>query len=88
MPAVWQGLTKEIEANRIFHVGRVEINHVLDAMTWYVVEQFRCKIAVRVNDTNAVSGTDVLQDEISQKRRLAGAAFPDGVKMVASVAGR
>src|ERR1035441_7774935 len=88
MPVVRQRLAEQVEPNRIFHVGGVEIYHVLNAMTRYEVEQFRGEIAVRVNDADAIAGTDVLQDQIAQERRFSSAAFADGVKMMAAVVTR
>lgn len=88
MPAVRHGLPQEIEPNWKFHVGGVEIHHVLNAVTWYEVEQFRGKIAVRVYDADAVAGGDVLQNHVAEQGRLAGAAFADGVKVMATVARR
>ena len=62
MPVVRQGLAEEIEANRKFHVGGIKINHVLDAVTWYQVEQFRGEIAVRVYHADPTTSGNVLQN--------------------------
>ena len=56
MPFVGRSGAKQIEADRIFHVGGIEICHVLDAMAGNVVEHIIGQIAVRVNDADAVPG--------------------------------
>ena len=45
------------------------------------------KIAVRVDYTDAMSGGNVLDDEISEKGGLAHASFADEVEVMAAVVG-
>lgn len=85
MPIVVRCSPEEIDPNWKFQVCRVEIYNVLNAMTRYVIKQIRSQIAVRINDANAMPGCYVLDDEVVQERRLAGSAFPDGVKMMPPV---
>jgi hypothetical protein len=79
MPIFRRGLSKQIETDRIFHVGRVKICHVLNATPRDAVEKFICKIAVRINDCYAVSCLYVLQNQIAEQGRLARATFANGV---------
>ena len=76
---------QQIEPDWKFHVRRIEIRHVLDAMPGNVVENVICQVAVRINDGNAMPGLDVLEDQIAEQGGFARPAFPDGVKMVPAV---
>ena len=52
------------------------------------VEQFFGKVAVRVNEPDAVAGGDVLHDEIAQQRGFARSAFADQIEVVTLVGSR
>lgn len=85
MPVVGQRLADEIKAYWMFQVSGIEIYRFLDAMSWYVIQQFRGKIAMWIYDPDAVAGDDVLQDQISKKLGLASAAFADGGEVMLAV---
>jgi hypothetical protein len=73
------------EPAHLFHVRRVEIHHIFNAVSWNIVKQIRGKITVWVNDTDAVPGLDVLQNLIAEQGRFSRSAFADGVKMLAAI---
>ena len=50
-----------------------------------MIDEIACKIAVRVNYTDAVAVINNLQNEIAQERRLARSGFSDAVDMLAAV---
>ena len=52
------------------------------------VEQFFGKVAVRVNEPDAVAGGDVLHDEIAQQRRFSRTRLSDEIEVVALVGSR
>ena len=52
-----------------------------------MVQQFLGQVAVRVNHADAMPKSDVLQDQIPQQRRLAGAGFADDVDVLPLVHG-
>ena len=86
MPVVGRSRAQEIEPDRMLQVRRIEICHVLDAPARDVVEQIRREIAMRIDDADSMPGTDVLENEIVEKCRLPGAAFPDCVQVMPPVA--
>ena len=79
MPRIRRGVCQQVEANGKFHVGRIEIRHVLDTVAGNAVKQFIRQVAVRINNGNAMTGFDVLQDQIAEQRRFSRAAFANGV---------
>jgi hypothetical protein len=79
MPFIRRDGTEQIEADWMFHVGRVEIRHILNAMAGHVVQQVIRQIAVRINDGDAMPGFNVLQNQIAEQGGFARPAFPDGV---------
>ena len=85
MPLIRRGGAKQIEANRIFHVSRIEICHVLNTMAWHVIENVICQIAVRINDGDPVPGFNVLQNQIAEQGGFSRSTFADGVKVMTAV---
>ena len=86
MPFFGRGGAKQVEADREFHVGGIEIRHVLNAMAGNVVENVIRQVAVRVYDPDAMAGGYVLKNQITEQGRLASAAFPDCVEVMSAVA--
>src|SRR5690606_34765057 len=77
-----------VHADRMLRVRRVEVYDVLRAAARDVVEEVRRQVPVRVYDTDAPPGLDVLQYHIPKQRRLSGAALPDDVEVLPPVLGR
>ena len=86
MPFLGRGGAKQVEADRKFHVGWIEIRHVLDAVAGNVVENVIRQVAVRVYDADAMTGGYVLKNQVAEQGRLARAAFPDCVEVMPAVA--
>ena len=70
MTLIWRGAFKQIETNRICHIGRIEIHHILDPMARNMVEKVIRQIAVRINDADTPSGLDVLKNQIAEQGRF------------------
>ena len=78
MPVAKRYLAEEVESDRVFQIGGVEVRRVFDPMARNVVQKVRCEVPMRVNDANTVAEDYVLKDQIAQKRRFPRAAFADG----------
>ena len=52
-----------------------------------MIQQVFCEIAVRINDSNAVSGVDVLNDDVAKQGSFSRTCLAEGVD-VASRVGR
>jgi hypothetical protein len=63
----------------------MEINHVISAATRNVVEEINGEIAMWVNDADAMSSLDVLEDKVPEERRLTGAGLAKHVQVLAAV---
>ena len=66
----------------------MEINEVIRTTRRDAVEQFFGKVAVRINEPDAVAGGDVLHDEIAQQRRFSRTSLADEVEVVALIGRR
>ena len=44
-----------------------------------MVKEIKCKVAMGINDADAVSGLDVLENEIAEQGRFSRARAPYGV---------
>ena len=85
MPFIGRGAFKQIETDRIFHVGGVEIHHVFDAAARNMIKKVIRQIAVRINDADAAIGVHILQDEIPEERGFARTSFAYHIDVLASV---
>src|SRR5438132_3327216 len=61
---------------------------MIGALGRNVVQQFLGQVAVGVNHPDSMAKGDVLNDEIPQERRLAGAGLSDDVNVLSLVSGR
>jgi hypothetical protein len=86
--AVRDDIREHIQANREFEVARVEIYQVIGPPRRNMVQQFFGQIAVGVNDPDPMSKGDVLDDQVSQERRLAGTGLSNDVNMLALIRDR
>ena len=87
MPIIRRHIADYIQSDGEFKVAGIEIHQMVGAARGNVVQQFLGQIAVRVNDANAMSKGDVLQNQVSEQRRFAGASFADDVEVLALVFG-
>ena len=87
MPVIRRHIADDVQSDGEFQVARIEIHQMIRPLRRDVVQQFLGQVAVRVNDANAVSKGDVLQDQVPQQRRFAGAGFADDVDVLALVHG-
>ena len=60
---------------------------MVGSMPGNVVQQFLGQVSVRINDANAVSKGDVLQNQIAQQCGFAGTGLADDVDVLALVNG-
>jgi hypothetical protein len=67
---------------------RQEIDEVIRTTRLDTVEQFFGKVAVRVNEPDAVAGGDVLHDEIAQQGRFSRTGLADEIEVMALVGSR
>jgi len=76
---------EEIQPNRVVEIGGVEIYDVIRSPGRDMVEKFIGQIAVRVDDADAFTGFDVLENQIPEKRRFASPGFSDHVDVLTPV---
>ena len=80
-------LPMHVQSDGEFKVARIEIHQMIRPLGRNVVQQFLGQVAVRVNDADAMSKRDVLQNQIPQQGRFAGAGFADDVDVLPLVHG-
>ena len=88
MPFVGRYVGERVESDGELKVARMEIDEVIRTARRDAIEQFFGKVAVRVNEPDAVAGGDVLHDEIAQQRGFARSAFADQIEVVTLVGSR
>src|SRR5438045_32285 len=66
----------------MFKICGVEVDNIVCSPRWNVFENFFGQIAVRIDETDTFASHDVLDDEVSKKRRLACTCFPDRVEVL------
>src|SRR5579859_7035642 len=88
MPFIVERLSKQIEADRMPQIGRIEIGHVFDTSAWNVIKDFSSQIAVRVNDADTVARLDVLENQVAKQRCLTSAGFSNGVEVMSPIFGK
>ncbi len=79
---------EDIEANGILFVGRIDEDDIGNAVLGNDAEDFVHKIAVWIEDGDALAVLDVLADEIEKKGRFTGAGSSDNVAMANPLLGR
>ena len=70
MPAPWSNVFQYVDRNGVFCVGRIEVDDVSNPVRWDVVQQLLHGITVRVDKADPLSGIDVIQDHVLEKRGL------------------
>jgi len=82
--AVWFNVCQKIEADRVLAVGGVE-NHQVVGPAWRDVRQDALhQVAVRVDDADAPTSQDVLEDQVVQQRGFAGAVLAENIEVLAA----
>lgn len=76
---------KEVQADGKVEVAGIEIDRVLGPGRRNEMQQFLGEVAVWINQPDAVSGGDVLHDEITQERGFPRTRLADEVEMLALV---
>src|SRR3989344_8093280 len=66
-------------------ISGIEIDDVVDARGWYVVEDFFNRIAVRVNKGHPVACLNILDDHVLDHGCFAHAGFSYNIDMPAAV---
>ena len=85
----WEELQRErIESDEELKVARMEIDEVIRTARWTATVQSLGKVAVRVDEPDAVAGGDVVHDEIAQQRRFSRTSLADEVEVMALVGRR
>ena len=76
---------KEVKPNGVLRIRGVEINDIINTVPRNVIQNVFGEIAVRVNQANAMTQGDVLNEKVAQKRRLPRSGFANDVKMLPAV---
>src|SRR5262245_53949522 len=66
-------------------VGWIEIHNIFRPPARYHIQETFRQIAVRVYDTNTVTGSDVLHDQVLEERCLTRSGFADDIQMAAAI---
>src|SRR5437762_2231046 len=85
MPPSRCNTVEYIKSNREFSIMREKAEHVISPGRRNEIEKSIDQIAVRVNDTDAVTRFDVLQNHIPQQHAFANARLPDNVHVRAPI---
>jgi len=86
-PEIGRDAGERIEADRSLDVGRVYVDEVLGAGFGNMRKHVFCKIAVRVEQCQALTGQEVLPDQVEKQSALAGAGLSDDVEVPAALLG-
>ena len=79
------GQFKDVKTDVVVGIGRIKIDHVVNALVRDLLEQAFHQFSVRVHHGNAFAVRDVLDDHVVEERALAGAGLPDHVRMLPPV---
>ena len=85
MPEFGAHLLHRIERDRILHVRRIKIDHVVQALFGNEVQKFLGGFAVRVEERDAASGLDVRDRHVLEERRLSDAGLSHHVYVAAAI---
>jgi hypothetical protein len=88
VPLVRCDVGERVESDGEVEVAGVEIDKVIRTTRRDAIEQFFGKVAVGINEPDAVSGGDVLHDEVAQQSRFSRAGFADEVEVMPLVGSR
>src|ERR1039458_988166 len=88
MAAVRVDVRQHVQPDGEFEIARIEIYEVVGVPGWNVVQELLGQVAVGVDDANAVTKGDMLDDQVAQERGLAGPGFSDDVDVLSLVRDR
>jgi len=74
-PSYW------IEADRVLHVGHIEVAHLVCSLRWDGVDDRLGKVAVRVDDRNSLPRHDVVHGQVEQDGAFARAGLADDIQV-------
>jgi hypothetical protein len=83
-PEVGRHVREGVEADRAFDVGRVYVDEVIRPRSRDVRKDGFRKIAMRIEQRDALPSLEILPDEVEKDGALAGAGLADDVKMAAA----
>ena len=85
MAIVRTHVLEEIEADRVIYRRCVKIDDVVTSVPRHVIQHVTRKIAVRVDDPDAVTGGDVLRNQVQKKCRLSRATFSNAIQVLPAI---
>ena len=88
MPMVRRDIRKDIQANRKFQITGIKIDEVIRPIWRNVIQEFFSQVTMRINEGNAVSQCNVLNNQIAQQRGFARTGFSDDVDVLPLVGSR
>jgi hypothetical protein len=78
-------ILEEIEPDRVLQVCRIEVDHIVGPPAGDVVDQIMREVTVGIDHTNAMTGVDILKNEIAKKCRFPSAGLSDAVYVLAPI---
>ncbi len=78
---------ENVEADGILFVGRIDQDHIADALTGDAAQDLIDEVAMRVEHGQPLAVFDVLADEVIQKRTLACAMHANDVHVAHALVG-
>jgi hypothetical protein len=88
MPVIRRYIGEQVKPNRKLNVPRIEIYQMVSALGRDVIQQFLGQIAVRVNQSNAMSKGNVLQNQIAEQCGFARTGLSNDINMLPLISGR
>jgi hypothetical protein len=85
MPSLNWNSFEKIKPDRKILIGGVKIHNVIRSPGWNVIKNFFGEIAVRIDDRDAFTRLNVLENQIAEQRRFSGARFPNHVNVMAPI---
>ena len=80
--ALPRDVVENIECHHALRVVRIEVHKIPRACAWNFVEEFVLQIAVRIDDADAASGMNVMDDDVLREARLAHAGLADDEQVI------
>jgi hypothetical protein len=83
--AVGLDALQRVPADRIREVGRVEVDHVVDAVAWCGISDRHRLVAMRIDKGKAAARGEVGAHQVVQQRRFSGAGAADDFDVPAAL---
>ena len=87
MPVIRWDIGQEVQPDGELQVAGIEIDQVIRPRGRDVMQQFLGEIPMGIDQSDAVTGGDVLNDHVPQQSRLAGTGFPDDIGVMPGILG-